>query len=31
LDLTGKTNGWKSILNTPTVHQATEFAANTIN
>ncbi len=30
-DLTGKTNGWKSILNTLTVHYGDRIAANTIN
>jgi hypothetical protein len=30
-DLTGKMNGWKSILNTLTVHYGDRIAANTIN
>jgi len=30
-DMTGKTNGWKSILNTLTVHYGDRIAANTIN
>jgi transposase-like protein len=30
-DLTGKTNGWKTILNTLTVHYGDRIAANTIN
>lgn len=30
-DLTGKTNGWKTILNTLTVHYGERIAANTIN
>jgi len=29
-DLTGKTNGWKTILNTLTVHYGDRIAANTI-
>ena len=30
-DLTGKTNGWKNILNTLTVHYGDRIAANSIN
>jgi putative transposase len=30
-DLTGKVNGWKTILNTLTVHYGDRIAANTIN
>jgi hypothetical protein len=30
-DLTGKTNGWKTIVNTLTVHYSDRIAANTIN
>jgi putative transposase len=30
-DMTGKTNGWKSILNTLTIHYGDRIAANTIN
>jgi putative transposase len=30
-DLTGKTNGWKSILNTLTVHYGERISASSIN
>jgi transposase-like protein len=30
-DLAGKTNGWKTILNTLTIHYGDRIAANTIN
>jgi hypothetical protein len=30
-DLTGKTNGWKVILNTLTVHYGDRIAASSIN
>lgn len=30
-DMTGKINGWKTILNTLTVHYGDRIAANTIN
>jgi hypothetical protein len=29
--MTGKTNGWKTILNTLTIHYGDRIAANTIN
>jgi hypothetical protein len=29
--MSGKTNGWKNILNTLTVHYGERIAANTIN
>jgi len=30
-DMTGKINGWKTILNTLSVHYGDRIAANTIN
>jgi putative transposase len=30
-DLTGKTNGWKQILNTLTIHYGDRIAASNIN
>jgi putative transposase len=30
-DMTGKTTGWKTIINTLTVHYGDRIAANTIN